>query len=139
MSWINEIRNFLEDFSGVYPDNPNIDIFKDMGVVGDDFHEMIEKYSSKYHVDMSEYLWYFHTDEEGHSIGRLFFKPPYVRVQRIPVTPQMLSDFIVTKKWKIDYPQHSIPKYRRDSTINKILAITFLAGLGIWILIKVLS
>lgn len=137
MSWINDIRNFLEDYSGVYPDNPNIDIFKDMGVVGDDFHEMIEKYSEKYHVDMSDYLWYFHTNEEGQSIGRTFFKPPYERVNRIPVTPQMLADFIVTKKWAVEYPKHEIPRQRKDLIINQAIVIVFIVGLVIWFIFRI--
>ena len=138
MSWINEIRNFLEDYSGVYPDDPKIDIFKDMGVVGNDFHEMIEKYAKQYNVDMSDYLWYFHTDEEGsNSLGGQVFKPPYKRVDRIPVTPQMLADFIVTKKWQVDYPQHEIPKHRTDLTINKVIVIGFFVGVAIWLLLKI--
>lgn len=139
MSWLAEVRNFLEDYSGVYPERPDIDIFKDMGVVGDDFHEMIEKYAEKYNVDMSDYLWYFHADEEGHSIGGQFFKPPYERVNRIPVTPQMLADFIVTKKWSLDYPPHEIPKHRTDLIINKVLVISFFIGLGIWLLLRMLN
>ena len=113
MSWINEIRNFLEDYSGVYAEDPDIDIFKDMGVTGDDFHEMIENYSKKYNVDMTDYLWYFHTNEEGYmSIGGQLFKPPYEKVRRIPVTPKMLADFIMIKKWDLKYPPHEIPKHR---------------------------
>jgi len=139
VSWINEIRNFLEDYSDVYADNPEIDIFKDMGVAGDDFHEMIENYSKDYQIDMSDYLWYFHANEEGQSIGGLFFKPPYKRVQRIPVTPQMLADFIVTKKWKIEYPAHVIPKKRIDLIINKILLMILVFGLGIWVLLQILN
>ena len=134
MSWTDEIRNFLEDYSGVYPDSPNTDIFKDMGVVGDDFHEMIEKYSEKYQVEMSDYLWYFHTNEEGQSIGAVFFKPPYKRVNRISVTPQMLADFIVTKKWKVEYPKHEIPKQRKDLMINRAVEIVFIIGLVIWLI-----
>jgi hypothetical protein len=108
-----------------------------MGVAGDDFHEMIEKYAKQYDVDMSDYLWYFHADEEGfNSIGRQFFKPPYERVERIPVTPQMLADFIATKKWKVAYPPHDIPKPRTDLTINKVILIAFIIGLGIWLLLK---
>lgn len=137
MSWINDIRNFLKDYSGVYPDSPNIDIFKDMGIVGDDFHEMIEKYSEKYHVDMSDYLWYFHTNEEGQSIGRNFFKPPNERVNRIPVTPQMLADFIVTKKWAVEYPKHEIPRQRKDLIINQAIVIVFIIGLVIWFIFRI--
>ena len=66
---------------------------------------------------MTDYLWYFHADEEGHSgIGQLFFKPPYEKVERIPVTPQMLADFIETKKWKVKYPEHDRPKSRGFGT-----------------------
>ena len=124
LNWINEIYNFLEDYSGIHPESPDIDIFKDLGVTGDDFHEMIDKYSKNYRVDMSNYLWYFHADEEGQrSIGGFFFKPPYERVKRIPVTPRMLSDFIVTKKWEIEYPEHKVPKRRIDLIINLVILI----------------
>ncbi|GAA4842233.1 DUF1493 family protein [Algivirga pacifica] len=129
MSWLNEIRNFLEDYSGVYPENPDIDIWKDMGIVGDDFHEMMGKYSKQYDVDLSNYLWYFHTNEEGQNIGGLFFTPPNERVQRIPVTPQLLAKFIETKKWEIDYPDHKLPKTRIDLIINLSLFVII-----IWIL-----
>ncbi len=103
MEWLNEIRNFLEDYSSVYSDNPDIDIFKDMGIKGDDFHEMINTYAEKYGIDMTDYLWYFHCNEEGHSIGKTFITTPYEKVKRIPVTPKILASFIETKKWKVDY------------------------------------
>lgn len=136
MNWINEIRNFLEDYSGVYPDNEDTDIFKDMGVVGDDFHEMIEKFAKQYQVDMTDYLWYFHTDEEGQSIGGVFYKAPYQKVHRIPVTPKMLAYFIETKKWKIDYPKYDTPKSRPDLLINKIVVFSFFIGVLIWLAYK---
>jgi hypothetical protein len=139
VNWVNDIQNFLEDCSGIFPDNPGVDIFEDMGVVGDDFHEMIEKYSTKYQVDMADYLWYFHTNEEGHNIGGDFFIPPYERVKRIPVTPQMLADFIPTKKWKVEYPIHEIPKKRTDLAINKIIIIIFFVGLAIWFIYKMIT
>ncbi|WP_417266103.1 DUF1493 family protein [Brumimicrobium sp.] len=132
MKWINEIRNFLEDYSGVHADDPDMDIFKDMGIVGDDFHEMIEKYSEQYDVDMSGYLWYFHTDEEGNNFVGNFIKPPNDRVKRIPVTPKMLSDFIETKKWQVEYPEHVIPKRRTDLLINQVIVIALLVGLIVW-------
>lgn len=101
-----------------------------MGVTGDDFHTMIENYSNNYDVDMSNYLWYFHAAEEGISLGSLFFKPPYARVKRIPVTPELLAKFIELKKWDIDYPEHFIPEKRIDIMINKGLGIVF----GIFVL-----
>lgn len=136
VSWIREISNFLEDYSGVYPGNEDTDIYKDMGVVGDDFHEMIEKFAKQYQVDMTDYLWYFHADEEGQSIGGVFYKAPYQKVQRIPFTPKMLAYFIETKKWKIDYPKHDTPKSRPDLLINKIVVFSFFIGVLIWLAYK---
>jgi len=138
MSWLYEIHNFLEDYSGVYPKDPNIDIFGEMSVAGDDFHEMMENYSKVYDVDMTNYLWYFHCDEEGQNIGGLFFKPPYKRVERIPITPELLAEFIVTKKWDIAYPDHELPSKRKDFIFNQILAFLTFIGIIIILLLKIL-
>lgn len=139
MSYLKEIRFFLEDYSNVYPENPDIDIFKELGVVGDDFHEMIEKYSKNYNVDLSNYLWYFHTDEEGSfSFGELFYDPPYKKVERIPVTPKMLAEFINVGKWDIKYPEHEINKRRYDLIINNVILILFIISLIIWGLSKII-
>ena len=89
-------------------------------MVGDDFHEMIEKFSSRYSVDMADYLWYFHADEEGQNFGGLFFKPPYSQVDRIPVTPMMLADTANKGKWDIQYPAHKISPRRYDILITKL-------------------
>ncbi len=137
MSRADEIKELLKGQSGVFPDRPDTDIFKDMGIVGDDFHEVIEKYSKKFDVDMTDYLWYFHTDEEGHGgLGQLFFKPPYGKVKRIPVTPKMLTDFTETKKWQIDYPEHDRPKSRPDLLINTTVLISLFIGLLVWLTYK---
>ena len=134
MSKLIEIVDFLKDISGNNSLNPESDIY-DLGVVGDDFHEMIEKYAETFEVDMTEYLWYFHTVEEGLNFGALFFKPPYSRLDRIPVTPKLLSEFAETRKWSIDYPKHELPNKRMDLKINQIIIITFiLIILTIWIL-----
>ena len=123
---INDIIDFLQNFTGRDDIKPNTDIFKDIGVVGDDFHEIIFKFSEKYSIDMKNYLWYFHTDEEGQNIGALFFNPPYRRVKRIPVTPEMLTEFANKSKWSIQYPKHEIPSKRYDLLINRIILGLFL-------------
>jgi hypothetical protein len=133
-NYINEISNFLEDYAAVYPEDPNTDIFRDLQVTGDDFHEMIEKFAEHYKVDMTGYLWYFHANEEGFSITGPLFKPPYERVKRIPVTPQMLADFAITKKWDMHYPAHSLPRYRVDLIIGTILVAAIVISLGVWFL-----
>lgn len=125
-----EIIQFLKEETYEDSITSDTDIFNDCGVSGDDSHELIEKYHKKYTVDMSNYLWYFHCDEEGTgSIGGLFFKAPYKRVNRILITPKMLTEFANSKKWKIDYPEHNLPKYRYDLLINQILFLFILIWL----------
>lgn len=133
MSNLISIIDFVKNISGIDEINPESDIFN-LGVTGDDFHEMIEKYSETYEIDMSEYLWYFHSDEEGQNFGGIFFKPPYKRVDRIPITPKLLFEISKTKKWNVKYPDYELPNKRIDLTINKIIIIVFLIILTIWIL-----
>ena len=133
MSNSSEILDFIKKVTGVKEIDYDSDIFN-LGVVGDDFHEMIEEYSKIYSIDMTDYLWYFHTDEEGMNFGPLFYRPPYLRVKRIAITPKVLSEITKTKKWEIKYPEHKQVKKRYDLTTNRILLISiFLIILAIWI------
>ncbi|MBK6540704.1 MAG: hypothetical protein IPG10_05400 [Flavobacteriales bacterium] len=75
---------------------------------------------------MTKYRWYFHTEEEGGSIGGWFFKPPNERVAHIPVTLRILMEAASTCKWPIVYPDHKIPERRWDLAINLILVIAVL-------------
>ena len=122
MPTTNEIIDFVKETTGWDNITKDTDIF-DNGIVGDDFHELIEKFAEKYSVDMTNYLWYFHADEEGWSwsFGKLFFAPPYKRVQRIAVTPSLLTEFANKGKWDIEYPKHNIPEKRYDLLINKFV------------------
>lgn len=130
------ILSFLTDLVGREKITSQTDIFFDLGVTGDDFHEMIEKYQKTFNVDMTTYLWYFHADEEGQSIGGGFFKAPYERVKRIPITPKMLLDFANKGKWTIEYPEHTLPKRRYDLIINTVLVFGFFIFLTIYLLKK---
>jgi len=130
-----EIINFLAELSGNDKIKPESDIFLDIRMVGDDFHEMIEKYARQFSVDMKNYRWYFHCDEEGSGIGGFFFTPPYRRVKRIPVTPAMLTEFANSGKWEIDYPPYQLPKRRYDLWINRLI-IGMLLAVIIWIVIR---
>ena len=127
-----EIIDFVKKQTGSESITSDTDIFAN-GTVGDDFHELIESYARTYSVDMANYLWYFHADEEGgwNSIGGLFFTPPYKKVKRIPVTPALLTEFATKAKWHINYPLHKFPKRRYDILINQIV----FAGVVVWLII----
>lgn len=123
MITIEEIVDFTKDClkeDNIFPDT---DIFS-LGVCGDDMDEFLESYHKKYNVNFDNYLWYFHNEEEisnNFSIGKIFFKPPYDSVERIPITPEILTKFANTKVWEIDYPEHQLPKYRYDVLIDQII------------------
>lgn len=103
------------------PVTPYTCLEKDCGILMDDFHEMIERYSKQFDVNMDNYLWYFHAEEEPTiNIGKYFHKPPYKRVSRISITPQTLENFVQSGVWNIKYPPHTLPKYRYDLIINFI-------------------
>ena len=104
------------------------DLNSELGIDGDDFSELVEKFEMEFGVRMDSYLWYFHHGEEGRSIGSLFFKPPFERVERIPVTPKILLQAAMTKEWPISYPEHQLPERRYDVLINQLIVL----GVLLW-------
>ena len=125
-----EIIQFLKEETYEEVITSETDIFNECGVSGDDCDELLEAYQKKFDVNMTGYLWYFHCDEEGMgNIGGTFFQPPNERVERIPVTPKMLSEFANSKIWKIDYPEHNLPKKRYDLLINQTIFFIILIWL----------
>ena len=133
-----EIINFIEKEFWESNLNSNSDVFAKVGVSGDDCDDLMITYQKKYQVDMSEYLWYFHHEEEGswNTIGGSFFQRPNERVKRIPITPKMLTDFANSKKWNVDYPEHNLPKYRYDIIINWSFIILLIILITIIIFLK---
>lgn len=123
MITLEEIIDFIKDClkeDNIFPDN---DIFS-LGIYGDDMDELLGSYQKKYAVNFDNYLWYFHNEEEisnNFSIGKIFFKPPYDKVKRIPITPELLTKFANTKVWEINYAEHQIPKFRYDILIDQII------------------
>jgi hypothetical protein len=96
----------------------------DIGVYGDDMGDLLTAYSKRFGVDLSGYLWYFHTSEEGaFSIGGVLFPPPNAKVQEIPITVGMLHHFAELGRWAVKYPPHEPPRYRPDLWINLAVVV----------------
>lgn len=98
---------------------------KDLGVYGLDMDELLEEYTQRFGVDMSSYLWYFHTGEEGSGLGlgQLVFPAPNQRVEEIPITVALLVDCANAGVWLVDYPEHSLPSRRYDVMVNNALVL----------------
>lgn len=132
-----EIIDFIETEFWKSNLQSDSDIFTLLKIDGDDCDDLLSKYSEKYDVDMNGFLWYFHYQEEGSltfNFGNIFFKNPHNRVKEIPITPKMLAEFAVSKKWDINYPKHELPKYRYDIIINYLIIAVLILGI---ILLKV--
>ena len=130
MPSIDDVVQFVREqtqFAGAL--TPDTTLQADIGVFGDDMHDFITAYAKRFSVDVSTYLWYFHTGEEGWSIGGLFYDPPSERVQQVPITIRMLHEFTERGRWSIDYPQHELPKRRVDILINQFVTLIAFAAL----------
>jgi hypothetical protein len=122
-----QVLAFLRDKTGA----PDLEMDSDLfatGSTGKELTEVVRSFGYRFHVNTDSYLWYFHTNEEGINFGAVFFKPPYERVNRIPVTPLLLLDFANKGYWDVYYPEHEIPSSRIDHLLNILLvfAIVFL-------------
>jgi len=124
---IEDIFSFLKTYacSNLHADT---DLVADCGITGDDWDELIFDFSEKFSVDLSGYIWYFHAEDEAafNNPGGWFFKPPYKRVHRIPVTPNLLLHVANTKTWDVRYPPHKLPRYRWDVVITTVICFTLL-------------
>ena len=57
-----EIYKFLSKQLQIKEEKLNLDsdIYKEFGVDGDDFSDLMVSFSEKFNVDLSGFLWYFH-------------------------------------------------------------------------------
>ena len=136
MVTLDDIVSFIRDWSGYRkPIKEDDDLDRDIGIYGDDTSNFLEAYAEHLDVDMSGYLLYFHTGEEGQNFGALFFAPPDARVEHIAITPALLLRCARSGSWDVNYPEHEIPEKRLDIRINQAIAIVFLLSLiagGVW-------
>lgn len=105
---LEDIINFLKDQSFEDEISPETNVCDEIGMRGDDFHEMMTAYAEKFSVDMTGYLWYFHSEEEGSWTSISLFPRANEQVKRIPLTPTMLTDLANSGKWNVVYPEHKI-------------------------------
>ena len=113
------------------------DLHGDLGLISLDLDEFLAEFAERFRVDLSGFLWYFHTDEDGVSPGRLFFAAPQDRVTRIPLRLALLYRAAELGRWPVDYPKHSLPPRRWDIVVNQFLAVAAALWLLCWLARKV--
>jgi hypothetical protein len=127
-----QVLEFVGRFATTKMIADSADLFFEAGIDGDDAFEFVDAFAAQFAVDISGYRWYFHHGEEGHNLGGLFFRPPYDRVDHIPVTLDLLIKAVELKRWPIVYPPHELPETRWDTRINLGCFVIALASLGLW-------
>lgn len=128
------VAALLNEFLGFnIPLSDDADLFASLSIEGDDASSFLETLFAKFEIDASGYRWYFHHGEEGWNFGGLFFRPPYRRFDRIPITLKTLVEAVETKKWPIIYPAHELPKVRWDLRINLVFVAFILVGLALYV------
>lgn len=106
------------------------DLFARWRIEGDDADEFIEAFAKRFSIDMGNYRWYFHHREEGQNLGALFFRPPYARVERMPISIDVLANAVVSQEWPLAYPPHELPKRRWDIIIDQIVMALLIIGVA---------
>lgn len=126
-----EIVAFVLEFTASKPAQLNSsDVFGSLTIDGDDVDEFLEEYAKRFEVDISSFIWYFHSGSEGWNLAWLVFKPPWRQVQEIPITIEMLTRFANERRWGIAYPAHQLsPPY--DVWFSPPITAIFVAILGV--------
>tara|TARA_R110002051_G_scaffold279692_1_gene341180 strand:+ start:94 stop:519 length:426 start_codon:yes stop_codon:yes gene_type:complete len=134
------LAEWFEEFWGEQlPIGDDIDLFERFGIEGDDASGFMDSFAAHFDVDGQDYRSYFHHRDEGTNFGALFFAPPYRRVQRIPITPDMLVKAIETKRWPLTYPPHEVPAVRWDRRVNQFLLVVPVVLLALWLWKRLVS
>lgn len=128
-----ELIALIADKVGVRAEEvlPDADIEKDLGCTGDDFFELMEAYAKRFNVDMSGFIWYFHTHDEGMAtLDLLPGMPPSIQVERIPVSLNLLVQMAQLGKWDVPYPPHVLqPRYTMSEKVIRWLFAAILIAL----------
>lgn len=114
------------------------DLHSDLRLISLDLEEFLDEFAKRFDVDLSEFLWYFHTEEDGVSLGRLFFAAPQDLVTRIPLRLALFYQAVELGRWPVDYPEHSLPRRRWDVVVDQCLAAAMALGLLWWLARKLL-
>lgn len=114
---------------------PGAELHDDLGITGNDFSFIMQKFAREFNVDMRNYLWYFHhAEDKALGLTGLFKNSPSYRVPHIPVTPSLLLDAVNQGQWPIDYPDHDVSGQYFDITIDRIFGLALFLLVISWLM-----
>ncbi|MEM6755659.1 MAG: DUF1493 family protein [Planctomycetota bacterium] len=83
------------------------DLFRDLGVDGDDAVEVIDTIAERWDVDFSTMRWNQHFGPEQAWSPLRWFRLEerhWRQLQRVPVTIRDLAEAIASRRWSMNYP-----------------------------------
>jgi hypothetical protein len=125
-----EILQFAEkEFACRGACGENEDLFGRFGIAGDDGDEFLEAYAEAFGVDMDGFIGFFHYNgnEPPYFETAWPYSPSGEKLDRIPITANMLAGAANLGKWSYDYPDHVV----RGAKIGWLPFILLLAFLVI--------
>lgn len=130
-SRVDEIHALLRLHAGA-PEvlTEDTELHADLGLISLDLHEFLEEFAERFQVDMSGFLWYFHSEEDGLNPFRWIFPAPQDRVTRIPLRLALFYRAAEIGKWPVEYPEHSLPVRRWDLVLCRCLGAVAFFWLG---------
>ena len=133
-----DIEALITEFGGREPDAAGRDdLLGRLGLDGDDAFEFIEAFASRFSVDISGYRWEFHHADEGALLNPGWpFKAPHQKVERIPLTLDLLTEAAMTGIWPLEYPPDTLGTGRPDVWNGLIVfaGLGLIGGCAIWLM-----
>ncbi len=132
-----ELVQFLGHEVGVSAANINQStrLLEDLGLDGEDYLLLIERFAEKFSVDVQAYRWFHHHGPEGFNPLWLLIPPWWDQTLYIPITVGDLVESSFSGKWSVRYPDEVVRP--RPDLANWIVLIGGLALLGVWIYSRV--
>lgn len=118
------VVDFVEAFCAtVLGDAGADDILKATRFDGDDAFDLIDAFGDQFKVNFEEYIWEFHHSDEAGLLGFGWpFKQPDQKVERIPISIDMLVEAARVGAWPLKYPPY-VPDHRRLDRWNILIVI----------------
>ena len=134
-----EIVEFANDYFAIQLfGEDHDDLLRASGFDGDDAFEFIEAFSERFSVNMDGYIWEFHHyDEGGLLIPSWPFRHPNSKVQKIPISVDLLLASAQSGVWSAEYPSGYVSPKRYD--ILNLIALPALAVLAVLLITFLVS
>ena len=122
------VRRFLAERTGTGLEriDPSTRLDEDLGLFGGEVDDLVRDLAKVFRIDIREYRWHYHADEEQRTPLSWILAPRQRRVPRIPLRTRDLVESARRGSWSIAYPDTDIvprPEIRSLLTTAALVAL----------------